>query len=250
YDTVADLEKAYLKRGFSLPTEKEVEAYFSFRQLMDYDHAVRNISVYRDKARLGINQKSIGWISRDETGKKTYKHSPFFEGRVIDNLPTRSSEPFTIGWYNGETGKVRFETSDTLRYGREWDEINDLIGKGYKIIQVADPKEPALRDLVKSGGEPVQYLIVRDVKEKPLSMNQVPYNEGGHWMYPQMGYYLKQAKTHGTARNRRVYDGDVTAHYFRTTAEAKDFQEAYETARQMLLRNDPGLDAFAASRLP
>src|SRR5690606_570375 len=123
YDTVADLEKAYLKRGFSLPTEKEVEAYFSFRQLMDYDHAVRNISVYRDKARLGINQKSIGWISRDEAGKKTYKHSPFFEGRVIDSLPTRSSEPFTIGWYNGETGKVRFETSDTLRYGREWDEI-------------------------------------------------------------------------------------------------------------------------------
>src|SRR5690606_36786937 len=149
-----------------------------------------------------------------------------------------------------ETGKVRFETSDTLRYGREWDEINDLISKGYKIIQVADPKEPALRDLVRSGGEPVQYLIVRDVKEKPLSMNQVPYNEGGHWMYPQMGYYLKQAKTHGTARNRRVYDGDVTAHYFRTTAEAKEFQEAYETARQMLLRNDPGLDAFAASRLP
>src|SRR5690606_36872947 len=58
YDTVADLEKAYLKRGFSLPTEKEVEAYFSFRQLMDYDHAVRNISVYRDKDRKSTRLNS------------------------------------------------------------------------------------------------------------------------------------------------------------------------------------------------
>lgn len=248
YKDVGELERAYLKRGYSLPTDKEIEGYFAFRQLMDYDHAVRNISVYRDKARLGIDQKSIGWIFTDEAGKKIYKQTDFFEGRLIDALPSRSGEPYTLAWYNGKTGKTNFLTSDSIGAYGKWGEIDELIAQDYKIIQVADPKSPTLKDVLGTKGEPIQYLLVRDVKEKPLSSNQVPYNEGGHWIYPSGGFYLKQPQTHKTGLGRRIYDGDVTAHWFGNTQDSRAFLDAYELGRQNL--DNPNLDAIIQGKLP
>lgn len=250
YHTVGDLDKAYLDRFNSLPSDKERQAYFSFRQLMDYDYAVRNISVYRDKARLGIDQKSVGWVTTDEAGKKVYKKTPFFEGRILNELPSRSGEPFTIGWVDSKAGKSNFMTSDSAGAYGKWKEIDELLAKDYKIIQVANPKEQALRETIDTGGEPLQYLIVRDLDEKPLQSVQVAWNEGGHWIYPSTGQYLKQAQTHATKFGRRIYDGDTTAHYFLTGGE--QFRDAYEVGRQLIKQgvSDSVLAAHVESNLP
>ena len=257
YQTAADVEMAYMKKFKRLPTAKELQGYAAFRQLMDHDFLLRNASVYRDKARLGVNQKSVGWLLETEGGK-SYQKTPFFEARQIDSLPSRSGSPFTLAWFNHKTGKVDFALSSQIgarfpkKIGgvkmRGWEEIDDLLAQDYKIIQVANPRDEALSKAVKSGGEPVQYMIVRDIDEKPLSPHQVPYNEGGHWIYPQTGQYLKQAQVHDTRFGRKVYSGDVTAHYFLSGGEKH--QKAYETLRQMIRDNDPNLDAFAQRNTP
>lgn len=248
YEDVGELERAYTKKGLSTPSEKEIEAYFSFRQLMDYDFIVRNVSVYRDKARLGINQKSVGWIHVKD-GKKIYKQSPFFEGKTIDKLPSRGQSSYTIAWYDGETGKTRFNVSDKM-FRKDWDTVDDLISKGYRILQIADPSDAKVRSFVDSMGEPVQYMLVRDMKEKPLSGNQVAWNEGGHWIYPQKGLYVKQPRTHKTGMGRRVYDGDVTAFHFDSSEEAARVTDAMNKARIMLRDKVEGLSEFLADNLP
>lgn len=253
YNTVGELTWAYKAAGHGWPSEKEVEAYFNFRMLMDWDHTLKNVGIVRDKARLGIEQKQFGFAQiippASEGGKPRtrYVMSDFIEGRSVDALPTGSKEPFTVGWVNPKTGKMEFSLSNN---NLKWKNLEEALDSGnYKIIQVANQTDPKLRNVVPSKGEPVQYLVVKDVKTKPLSFNQVPYNEGGHWIYPHQGSYLKQARTHKTGFGRRVYDGDVTAHYFPSRAMGAEFEEAYETARRLL--NDPaGLDRYVQRHLP
>lgn len=256
YKDVGSLEKAYQAKGYSLPSDKEIQAYFEFKNISDWDYYQRNAGMLRDKARLGIEQKSIGVAQPDEAGQMRYKSTDFFEGRTIDQLPPASSQPYTVAWIDNKTGKADFGISNRL-FPAQRQKLQELLETGnYKIIQPADPRDDVLGNILGSkgksisGGEPVQYILVRDVKTKPLSSNQIPYNEGGHWNYPQTGVYLKQPKTHRTRFGRRVYDGDITAQYFPAGAQGEQFREAYEVARQMLLRNDPNLDAYVTRNLP
>lgn len=256
YKDVAELEQAYLAKGFPLPDDKELQAYFEFKNIMDWDYFQRNAGMLRDKARLGIEQKSFGVAQPDESGNLRFKQTEFFEAREVQSLPSGSTQPYTVAWVDNKTGVADFGISNRLYPGQS-KKLQELLDSGdYKILQPADARDEILgRILGKkgktlAGGEPVQFVIVKGTKTKPLSSNQIPYNEGGHWNYPQTGTYLKQPKTHRTRFGRRVYDGDVTAQYFPTNAQGEQFREAYEVARQMLVRNDPGLDAFASKNLP
>lgn len=249
YNNVADLETAYMKAGYSLPSEKETKAYFAFREIMNFDHNVRNISVYRDKARRGLSQQQIGWYLKGEDGKQKYVQSDFFEGKVIDELPPVSQGPYGIAWINHDTGKATFRVSNNNFIPKMQDEIKDLLSNGYKIIEVDDDRP--LKGLVQDKGEGIDYLIVRDNKTKPLSVNQVPYNEGGHWNYPQGGFYAKFANVRtGGYTGRKLYDGDTSFHYFDTEVEGQKFVKSYNEALRMIKANDPALDAFAARNLP
>jgi hypothetical protein len=256
YKNVDEFEQAYQAKHGALPSDKETQAYFEFRQIMDWDYYNRNLSMLRDKQRLGAEQFSVGLTVADETGTMKYKMSANFEGRIVDALPTDGDVPYTVAWFDGKTGKSDFSISNRMFPGQR-KKVQELLDSGnYKIIQPLDPRDDVLAGIMRakdkrlSGGEPVQFLIVRDVKMSPLSTLQIPYNEGGHWNYPQKGFYLKQAKSHKTRFGRRVYDGDVSAHYFPSMKQGQDFERSYETARQYLKDNDPRFDAFVSENLP
>lgn len=256
YKDVAELEQAYLAKGFPMPSDKEMQAYFEFKNIMDWDYFQRNAGMYRDKARLGIEQKAIGVSQPDAAGKMRYKTTPFFEAREVQGLPPASSQAYTVAWVDSKTGHADFGVSNQL-FPQQRKVLDELIASGnYKILQPADPRDEVLGALLGpkgksvAGGEPVQFVVTRDVKAQPLNSQQIPYNEGGHWNYPQTGVYIKQAKTHRTRFGRRVYDGDVTAQYFPATVQGEEFKQAYETARRMLKDNDLGLDAYVAKNLP
>lgn len=238
YRTAAELEKEYQKRFKRNPSEKEVQAYMSFRTLMDMDYLMRNAGTYRDLARQGVQQYAFEVIG--ENG--ALATSNFVNGRVVDSLPTGNRD-FTVGWYDAETGKV--QSGIYSRLGRYYSSLRDTLETGdYKIIQLADARDKTISNLFDARGEPIDFVVVRNVKTKPLAAQQVPYNEAGHSIYPHVGMYLKQTKSHRTKTGRRVVDGDTTLMYFQTTAEGKKFEKAFNTAREML----QGFNAGTVSR--
>lgn len=235
YKDVNELEKSYLKKFNTMPSEAEVEAYFTFRQLMDWDYVQRNLSMVRDMNRLGIEQVSVGF-SRDVEGKMRYGQSEFFNGRTIEDLPPESSGAYTIGYIDPKTGKPNVVRTTDPNYLGAKKQLKELLeGGNHKVIQPADPRDDVLRGMIDTGGEEVHYLVVKDLKTKPVSSVQIPYSEGGHWNYPTTGTYLKQPQTHRTKFNQRYYDGDKVAMYFPSTEQGKNFETAFNAARRMLL---------------
>lgn len=235
YETAADLEQAYLSRFNQLPSEREIEAYGAFRQLMDWDHALRNVGMYRDKARLGMEQVSFPVrIPDPETGHLRGVDSPFVEGRLVNELPPPSDFNYGVGWVAPGNGTAHFGLHGRMSRA-ERSQLDELLATGEaRIYEIAKSSDSELGRLFNSGGEHVNYVVVRDPNTKPLSFNQIPYQEGGHWNYPQIGNYIKQARTHKTKFGRRIYDGDSTAMYLPARAEAEAFRKLYEQARVAL----------------
>lgn len=235
YNTLAELEQAYMQKGFNLPSFDESAAYFTFRNIMDWDYATRNMRYLRDLARQGVAQHQINWVSVGQDGKKITTKTGWFQGKVLDSLPDASKETYTVAFFHPKTGKNTFKLVGRT-WGRERAELQELIDNGYKVLEPRNKFDPELQKIIDTGGEPVQYLLVKESAEKPLNLLNIPYNEGGHWNYPLAGFYLKQPRVQGTKFNRRIYSGDTTAHYFMTRAEATKFQKAYEKNRNLLLQ--------------
>src|SRR5690606_17651066 len=189
YKTFGELETAYLKKFNMMPTEAETEAYFTFRQIMDWDYVQRNLGMVRDLGRLGIEQVSVGF-SKTVDGKPRYGQGEFFNGRTLETLPDESAGSFNTAYVDPKTGKPVLVSSDDPNYLKSKKVLDEVLASGnYKVIQPADPRDPVLRDMVSSGAD-INYVVVKDFKTKPLNSVQIPYSEGGHWNYPTTGTYL------------------------------------------------------------
>lgn len=229
YHTVDDFQEAYSQRFGYNASEQEVTAYFTFRKFMDHDYHVRNAQIVVDKARLGIDQKRILIQSHPDTGGPV--HTKFFEGRVQESLPERQTE-FGLAWVDADKGVPKFGLS-TRMFGSEWDSVQELLSSGdYKILQVFNPLDDNLRKVFNTGGEGIEYIVVRDVQSRPLGLKQLAYNEGGHWDYAD-NIFLKVPATVRTRYGRRIHSGDMTLHSFSNVEDAKQFKASYEEAMRI-----------------
>ena len=264
FRTVGEFEKGWMEKFGNLPSDNETRAWFTYKQVLDFDHIHRNISTYRDKARLGVEQVSVGYSRSTETGGKprwNYVNSDFFEGRTIQSLPS-PQEAYTVGWVDPENGRWHFSISNRIGLPDRgsWDAVQEGLSKGdYKVIQVFNPRDEAVRGMLGEklvAGEPVQYMIVKNTKTKPLSFEQVPYNPDQAY-HDTSGFYIRQAKSHRTKFNRRIIDGDVVVQRAISGAEGKEALESWEAARQMLRKivmegtdDYTRLSDFISRRLP
>jgi hypothetical protein len=234
--TVAEFEQEYMTKFRTLPTDNELVAWSTYRQIADYDYIVRNVSQFRDKARLGVEQKSVGYSRGTETeGGKTrwnYVQSDMFEARTVPALPS-TQEPYTVAFIDPQNGRWHFGVSDRM-FPNVRKKLHEAIDSGnYKVLQVADVRNKMIRDLVDSKGEPVEYIVVRDVKTKPLSPVQIPYSADMPF-HDVSGFFIKQARTHKTGHGRRVYDGDSVMQRAVSNLEARKLLASYEQGRQMV----------------
>lgn len=246
FDTVFELEAEYLSRFNRNPTEKEVAAYQTFRQLMDYEYLQLNAEVYRDLARQGVEQYAIQAMIPNAEDKLRFGTSAFTNARLVDRLPDLSQGGYSVAWVDSATGKQGFGLAGRMgsptKEGSQAYILQNLVNSGdYKILQVVNKYDESLSRIFDTGGEPLDFVVVKNVKTRPLNFQQVPYREGGHLIYPSTGQFIKQTRSRKTKFGRRVIDGDTTALYVQTTAEAKVFEEAFNTARRMLQEVRAGL---------
>lgn len=239
--TVGEFEQAYQSRFQTLPTDNEIAAWATYRQMADASWLIDNLSVLRDKARLGAEQMSVGFSrgSQSEKGKELWQfvNSDFFEGRFVQSLPS-TQEAYTVGWINPDNGRWKFGVSDRM-LPADRKSVLDIVASGdYRIIQVVDPRSAVLKGMMDPQnklikGEPIEFLLVKTVKTKPLNFAQVEYSADLPF-HSTDGFFIKQPRSHKTGFGRRVVDGDTVVQRAFSNAEGRELVRFYEEARQMV----------------
>lgn len=250
YRSDADFEQAYFKKFSALPTSGETAHYFNYTRLSDFDYTIRNLAMYRDKGRLGVEQFSFSFPnSKGDTTKL-----PFFEGKELPKFPWGGQNAgILVHDSNGETRFLYKHGKDGVLNTTARETVEKLVNeRGFKVVQLFNPTTRPLSDVDFLKGkisEQIHFVVTDTSERKGLAFQQLEYRPGGHSIYLD-DWYVKQPQLQIGQAGRLHYYGDNAVMNFATEAEAVKYAERLDIARVMFKNGDPRLDAFLASNLP
>lgn len=266
-DNLSHFEQDWHYKFNRLPTEAEADAYMAFRQLHDYDFVVRNLGIYRDKVRQGLEDFILSYHADlpSVSGQKLINKAvdtPGLEGKIHHEMPWQELTDWNYGilildpnnikdskqFWSKFTNKATRETIDSY-----WKK------RGYVIVELTDYGEKALR------GSPgmealndidITILLVpaNSQKARPLKFQQIPYKAGPR-VENAAGFYLAQPRLRrvmdrGTVAQTR-YSGDINVAFQQTETDANRVAAAWNKANQLFLEgNEAALEAHLARTLP
>jgi hypothetical protein len=242
-------EQMYKRAYNALPTDAQTNAYFAVRQLHDFDMITRNMILYTDMARMGIEEFQFfipvvpDAIEEGVTPTtKWLKQNSTVLARAVDELPKNQIDNSILVL---DSENLSTKLLSKAKDGTQ--QIDELLGKGYRIYQLANPDQRPFRGI---NNNHVQFVIAKDLERRPLSLDRLPYTEGGHVRTAE-SFFAKQAKFETTENGERLYSGDKTFAGFSSQAEAKKWSDAMETGRKLLLAgDDKALEAHLLKNTP
>ena len=191
HQTVKELEQDYIDRFGRPPSEKEINAYYAYVALNDFDYISRNMTIYRDKSRQGIMNGSYHFDKLNADGTRTAS-TLNAELKPVERLPFENQEDWTI-WINPmgtetfDPKSIKSHKRDLL--GEDRATIDEMLKNGYKIYQVANPEATPFKPI--TGERVVNFVISKDITLENLSAKQIPYKAGGHFEYAN-SWFVKQ----------------------------------------------------------
>lgn len=232
-----ELEYQYRKLLGRSPDEQEVKAYFSWKNLNDLDWTLRNLSVYRNKARLGAMNISIK--TKDLNGESI--NSEHFDAipRDVNNLPGDGK----VLHMNDGLDTMQILSTQSLREGTEAgtairtgkNKAGQFVNRP-QVYEIYDQYARPLQGWGKVKNERIRY-VVGNFETKNLDFNQLPRTGGGHFIY-EYPHYLKQAIINKETNDKGVstwhYEGDKTAFAIRSRAEGKQIEKALNGFRELI----------------
>lgn len=250
YPTDAEFEQAFLDKFNHRPSEAQIAHYFNYVRVSDFDYTIRNLAMYRDKGRLGLEQFSFSF----KDGKGTTQDLPFFEGKELEKFPwggqnagilVHDSEGTTRFLYkHGQDGTLDQTSRET---------VEKLIkDRGFKVIQLFNPTQRPFSGVdFPNGkiGEQIHFVVTNTSQRKPLAFQQLEYRPGGHSIYLDE-WYVKQPQLQIGQAGRLHYYGDNAVMNFATQAEAIKYAERMDRARLMLKNGEAGLEDYLARNIP
>lgn len=250
-ETLADFETDWKQSFGKTPSYEEARAYWSYKQMSDFDYTIRNLNVYRDKARLGMMEFGLPTVKGQKAG------TPFVEGRIVDSIPEHQGYFPNVALWDADPNLVR-----TLQTGENpltRAQISELLATGrYKIIQLS----PYSMDQIKGmnikgldlGDRPIRYILTDDYSQAPLRAKQLPYQPGGHIEYTTEFFISQPNVKVNSAENINfkysTYYGDNNLHGIDTRAEGEKFVKAYQEAINLWKSKDARFDSYVAKNLP
>ena len=230
--TVGEFEVEWASRFNRIPTEQEVEAYFTYKKLNDIHYVAKNLALYSDKIRLGISDFEF----KNLPGK--------FEGKLVsyeDIKPGTVGDPGSILVYGlGEQRAMKLSTGSA----KDKAELESIVKNNESVvIQLSSlgsdnlSKLDELRKIVGNTG--VDYVVIPKtwVEELPLNFRQIPYRPGMHHMYAIEGKVISQPKIFRSSDGKVAkYFNDVNAYMINKNTDASKLLDAYETGRKLLLQ--------------
>jgi hypothetical protein len=244
YKDVGEFDREWRAFHGVSPTDAERQAYFSAVQLNDWDYLLRNLGLYRDKARMGIER--FRWFVPDGTG--TLSRTDYIEGKRVNDLPWNEKDNFGVYMYDHESQKsVHFNKN--VMTSEERARVTDKIQTGkYHVIQVANPLDKPLRKYVETE-DSIHFVVVPDAERGTLDWKQLTYRAGGHTEYKHK-WWTKQVRVRKTETGN-VYEGDQTIFNFATEAEARKYADRMNEARILLKEGKHGdLEKYLERNLP
>lgn len=194
YDSVRELEQGWMQIHGKPITEKQASAYFAYRQLNDFDWVNRNLTIYRDKARQGIETMTFHFLDESKPGGMSLVPTKDIEGKYVKDLPWGNPESANIYIVDNQTGNlgrmVRKAGTEMNPVARK--EIEEKIKNGYKIVQIANPSSKPLANATQIS-EPIHFVLTKDIESAPLRWEQLPYRPGGHVAY-EYPWFVKQGQ--------------------------------------------------------
>lgn len=255
-NTIGNFEHDWYKFHGQYPSIDQAKAYFAMRQVGDSEYMMNNIRATTVKAREGF--------MRHRPTLKGFKESdmPWIEGRSVSQIPWASTDDASVlVWPNQKgTNFTRFRKEFSTKVERT--SIDDLIkNDGYRVLNLS---KYGMEDLTKWAADNeikdfpagrVDYIVIKDMKSKPLDFNNIPYKNGGHWRYRDP-YFVGQphviSTKHPGGAVSNDYMGDKNWFSARTEAEAKEMAGHAETARNLAFdQNDvKAARAYVAQHMP
>lgn len=241
FNTAAELENTYKKAFGEYPSENVVSAYFTHRQMYDFDLLHRNLKLYTEKTRKGFEIAKLYLPWTDDQGMIRWtQQKEGVEVKVLDEVPAGNvdvlvldSDTFLTHQFN--TGKAGIEG------------IKALQEKGYKILQLVAPDQRPLKGVTTNY---VNLVIAKDFDRVPLTVNQLPATEGGHIRYNE-NFFVKQPRFEVTENGEKLYLGDRSILGASSEAEAALHAKNIEIGRQLLVAGKiKELGEHLADKLP
>ena len=221
YNNVTEFVNAWSRMFGRQPNKKEIETYFSFKLLLDFDYVVRNLALRRELARAGVKRVAI---RQPGTSNPAYE----FNGKFVDDIPWNSQNEAFIAFVNegGHPSKL-IKKNDITKGQREI--LKEAIDSGdHVVIQLANAGELPFYNTFKR--IPIHFVVAPKsvVKEGPLPFKLVNYNPGaGHQIYRD-NFFTKIPLIRKTRKGFIEYHGDFTIASHTTEAAAKEFAKHVE----------------------
>ena len=229
FKSPVEFSKAYYNKFGEYPTVREAIAYRTHVFLNDFDHTVRSISVFKERAQRGIGHIEFDISQIDpKTGNGKVMRSTPVEGKIVDNLPSSGSHDYRVAVLD-KSGGFQIMNSKVMS-DAEKKALRESIDNGQaKIAQLDKPSSHPLGDFF-GKREPIEYVIAPDIKFSNLDLAKVlPYNEGGHAI-ENMGFRVKSARTGQTSKGE-TYFGEATFSGHVRGHEAKQFADDLNAIR-------------------
>lgn len=238
FKNVGDFEQAYKGMFGEFPSDKATRAYFTYKNLMDFDYMVRNLKLYREKSRLGFQNIEISVpaerIKKDGTTESFMQYaSKPIEGKFVDDVIQDGTDKriLIIDSEQKTTKYIRSKTDGMA-------DVQALKEQGYRLVQLVNPDQRPLKNLVKNDNL-IQYVLTRDHQVSKLNYTQIPYREGGH-VVVNANWKVSQPKIVTTSDGTKMHVGDSHFTFVSSEKEAKFWSQRMEKARRLLLEGDDG----------
>lgn len=244
FASAGEFEQAWIDRFQKPPTPNQTKGYDTYARVMDFDYLLRNAAMYRDFARLGVENFRVPGTS-------------WFLGKKLDSLPwhvgMKGEHDAGIYLLDGEKSRFfyKFDVNEDLRK-----HIDGLIkAEGYSVLQVAAPAKHPLKGVAKTAaGTPlsdeVHYILTKEYDKGALPHKLVDYDPGPHVIYPHKWYLAVPVVREGR-KGKLTYFGDNVALNLTSEAEGREWASKYNVFRRLLQqgRKDEAF-AYAEGNLP
>jgi hypothetical protein len=205
FENAGELENFYLNMLKRMPDQAEIEAYFAYKRITELDRVLRNLALYRNKARVGTESHQFKFKNPD--GEEVL--SGWFDGVLHNRLPRTEKDSVMVLEPNG---KVSVYGTDNFPSSKKKIMERDIIEGRLKVIEIYDPESRPFQSILGNTNNRVRYVIVNNVESKPISWDQIPRRGAGHFEY-DYEWYIKQAKIRPQKNGNKFvhwYEGDNT----------------------------------------
>lgn len=222
WPTLNEFVEEFHRLNGELPSDSATDSYVAYRQLNDLEYVMRDVSMLRSKARLGVEKWEIPGMEA-------------FEGIRVDDLPFGVDDYFKVVALDSKGKVIKSATNKTTVNNQDF--FKRKLEDGWTLVQSFDGSVKLADD------KSTTFVLSQAPKRSQIKFGEsLGYNPGGH-IISKDPFYIKQGTIRVSASGGRDYAGEKTIWNIASEKEGKEIILKLEEARKLKKSGDK--DGFA-----